>query len=314
MKVMNSRIEIGSLVFSNRVNSVAVQSSRKNITGTATIKLPNLRRQTDQQKIEKIIRVGDAVKIMLGYDDRLVSEFEGYVSIISPQIPLEIICEDEMWKLKQETVSMSWRSTTLKEVLRFLVPTATINCPDITMAPFRLNKVTKAKALEQIKDEYILDIYFRGKTLFAGLAYTETGLGEVNYHFQKNALMGNLQYRRKEDVKIKVKAIGMQPDNTKIEVEVGDTDGETHTLHFYNKTKEDLNALAEQKIKLMRYDGYRGSFTGFGQPYASHGMVANLMDDRYPERAGRYLIDGTGVKYDQSGYRREVSLGLKAEG
>ena len=303
---MSCYIEIGKYIFRN-VNSVRIESSWKELTSRATIKLPNIKRL-----LEKDIKNGDEVLIRLGYNGELKDEFVGYVASVSPKIPLEIMCEDEMWKLKQKTVSHSWRSVKLKDVLKTLVPDATIECPDVTLSPFRLDKVTVAMALEKLKDEYMLVVYFRNKKLFVGLAYNEKSLGEVNYHFQKNAMMSSLVFKKKEDIKIKVKAISIMPDNTRIEYEAGDPDGGQHTVHFYNHTKAELQALVKEKINRMKFDGYRGSFKAFGIPLPQHGMVANMMDDRYPERAGSFFIDGVTTDYGADGFRREVELGRSA--
>jgi hypothetical protein len=307
---MSSKITIGKFVFNSRVNDVEINTSRKNSTQTATIKLPNYVRLTGEPtKLEKLIKVGDAVTIALGYDDNLVQEFTGYVVRIKPNETLDLMCEDEMWKYKQSTVTKSWAQIQLKALLQELFPQATINCPDVLLKPFRLDGVTKARALEVLKDEYLLSSYFRNGKLVLGFAYYETGLGNVIYDFQKNAIGDSLEFTRKEDVKIKVKAISIQPDNTRHEIEYGDNDGDTITLNFYNKTTSELTALAKEKINQLKYDGYKGSLTGFGVPYAQHGMTAELRDSRYPERAGSYFIDGVKIMYNSAGFRREVQLG-----
>lgn len=312
MVVMGCYIEIGKYIF-RCVHSVEVNKSWKTLTDTATIKLPNV-----EGSLDKNIKPGDAVLIKFGYDDNLVTEFEGYVSSISPATPLEIMCEDEMWQQKQKQVNggkgMSWKTTTLGDVLKYLVPDATIECPVINLSPFRIDKsvTSVGAAIKEIKERFTLVAYYRSKKLYVGLAYQEKGLGTVKYHFQKNALVGDLVYKRKEDVKVKVKAISMLPNNTKIEEEVGDKEGETHTLHFYNLTKEELKQQAEEKIGRMRYDGYRGSFTAFGIPFIDHGMVAELMDDKYPERTGSFFVDTVKTSYGPGGIRRTIEPGKKA--
>jgi hypothetical protein len=310
---MSSYIEIGNYMFRNRVHSVRIESSWKELTSTATIKLPNFQRLSDKMKVEKIIKVGDPVLIKLGYDDQLYEEYRGYVSLITPGYPLEVNCEDEMWQLKQKTVSYSWRSVKLSEVLSTLVPTATIECPDITLSPFRLDKVTIAHALDRLKEEFMLVIYFRGNKLYAGLAYQEKGLGEVNYHFQKNAIMRDLKYRRKEDLRIKVKGIIVAPDNSRKDFELGDDDGDQTTIHFYNKTLDEAKTIAKETINRLKYDGYRGMFIGKGIPRIKHGQVANLGDSKYPERAGSYFADKVTTLYDSSvGFNREIEPGRMA--
>jgi hypothetical protein len=308
---MSCYIEIGDYVF-RHANAIKIKSTWKALSDVCTVNLPNLRGLIDAQKIEKVIKEGDSVLVKFGYDDDLYTEFEGYVASISPKSPFEILCEDEMWKLKQKTVSYSWKTISLKEALQ--IPGVELEVPDINLSPFRINQLTIAQALQLLKDQCNIIVYFRGKKLFAGLMYTEKGLGEVNYHFQKNAIMGNLVYKHKDGVKIKVHAVSVQKDNKRIEVDFGDDNGEQHTLHYFNKSKEELTALAKEKIKSLKYDGYRGVFTAKGIPRPKHGMVSNMDDGKYPERRGSFFIDGVETDYNGTdGIKREIELGLKAD-
>ena len=307
MKYMCSRITIGDHVF-DYCHSVEVTSTWQKLGDTATVEMPNV-----EGFLEKNVRPGDEVTIELGYDDLLVTEFTGYVVRLSPTTPVRIECADAMWKLKQETVSMSWKSVSLADVLKYIAPSAQLDqVPRMTLAPFRLDQVTRYQALESINEMYGLAIYFRGAQLFCGLPYTEQGLAQFKYHFQQNCLAGNLEYRRAEDVRVKVKAISLLPDNTRREVELGDADGELHTLNFYNLTVAELNQQATEQMKRLRFDGYSGSFIGFGQPNPQPTCVVELLDDVYPERAGAYYVDQVRTTYGQGGYRRELTLGPTA--
>lgn len=308
----SSHIEIGKYKFIDRLNFALVNQSWKELAQTAMLRLPNIKRL-----LEKEIKVGNEVVIRLGYNDNLVEEFRGYVSVITPGTPMEFECMDEMWQLKQRSVTKAWRSTTVKEVLQYLVPDAALEVPDINLQPFRLDKVTVFEALKKLKEEYSLVIYFREGVLFCGLAYQEDP-GEVNYNLsgrKANCMVGDLTFRKKEDVKIKVRAISIMSNNTKKEVELGDADGEIRTLHFYNLSETELRRQAEEKINLLKFDGYRGSLIGFGLPHAKFGMTANIMDYNYPERKGIYFIDAVKTTYSVSaGYRRVVTLGRTANG
>lgn len=303
---MNCNITIGDYEFEN-CHSFSTKRTWKQIAQTATIKLHNI------AGLLSAIKVGDAVKITAGYDGDYMNEFEGYVSEILPKTPVEIRCEDEMWKMKQETTSGSWKSISLENLLKNIFPKATIECPVITLSPFRIGEnTTKAYVLQKLKDEYLLTAYFRDKKLFVGLPYVEKNIGEVVYHFQKNAIASDLIYQRKEDKKIKVKAVSVLPNNTRFEKEYGDKDGDTVTLHFYNKTATELDVLAKQQIERMKYDGYRGKFRSWGAyPFADHSMTAWLEDDNYPEREQGVLIDLVETNYGPNGYYREITPGRR---
>jgi translation initiation factor IF-1 len=214
------------------VNEVVINTSWKTLGDTCTIKLPNFARYEGKQtKLEDRIQHGDKVTVKLGYNGKLQTEFVGFVSEILPKTPFELRCEDSNYLLKRSNlISKSWRSITLKEVLNFLLtqikqPLQLGEIPEITLAPFRLEKVTVAQALQKLKENYLLTAYFRGTTLFVGLPYTEpmenmVG-GRAKFDFQKNIAKDDLVFKKKEDVRLKAKVINILRDNKKIEVEVG---------------------------------------------------------------------------------------------
>lgn len=311
---MTSYIEAGPRTF-KRCHSINIKSSRKTLSDTCTVKLANLKSLLNDP--DKKLNVGDKIEVSFGYNGNNNVEFTGYIAEIKPTSPMEIICEDEMWKMKQQTVSKSWRSVTLKEVLKFLADLIdTTECPDITLSPFRLDKVTKYQALQKLKEEFGIDVYYRDKKLFAGLAYTENGGNRVRYHFQKNVptmmQQSGLTYKRKSDVRIKLQAISLTPKNKRLQVDLGDPDGEAHTLHFYNLTKEQLKQQGQAKIDLMKYDGYRGTLLTFGLPKVKHGDVASMEDGLYPDKEGDFFVDSVESDYGPDGIRRHVELGKKA--
>jgi hypothetical protein len=101
-------ILIGTLKFT-AATETTIKAGRT-FTDTATIKLPKAIYYYDGNGILKpvehlgnFIKVGDKVEIRLGYNRQLFTEFTGYVAR-SPRIniPYELICEDEMWQLKEK--------------------------------------------------------------------------------------------------------------------------------------------------------------------------------------------------------------------
>jgi hypothetical protein len=161
--------------------------------------------------------------------------------------------------------------------------------------------------------EYGLSIFLddEGK-LFAGLRQTEGTGKEVVYDLEYNIVKHNLQFRKAEQVKIRLRAQGWKKDNTHIEVEVGDKDGQkqdwlTHEI----TTKEELKKVAESKLQEMKYDGYEGTVTGFLIPFADRSMTAHILDERYPEREGKYFISKVVITFGSRGARRTVTIGQK---
>lgn len=306
-------VTVGLLTF-NHVHSISIDSSWQTLNDVCTIKLPN---QADMQEAIEQMPAGAEVVVKLGYDGGLHVEFEGYVKSVSSSHPYTIECWDGMYKLAQEEVTQSWETTTLKDVVEYLVADATVgDIPAVTLSPFKLNRITKAQALQKLKDEYGLVAYFRGTKLYVGLAYYEANLPQVVYRFDDelaNAKADRLEFKREDDIKLKVKAISIMPDNTKIEVDLGDADGELRTLHFYDKTKAELEVLAKDKLDLLKFEGYRGSLMAKGLPRPVHGQVAKLFSPTYPQREGRYFCDRVHTTFNGStGFTRRVHLGRKS--
>lgn len=133
MKRITCRILIGKYEFKNVVD-VSIKSSYLTLTDTATLTIP--RKLEFQGKAltgdSGIFKTGDAVKIYLGYDFNNKLVFSGYLSAIKPGTPLEFLCEDEMYHLKRGTINKSFPGKVkLKDVLKFMLPTYSIECPDV---------------------------------------------------------------------------------------------------------------------------------------------------------------------------------------
>lgn len=118
------KITISSMVF-ELVQEVEINTSWKNFTDTCTIKMPrqvyvkgsNYRLQA----LNTLIKRGDKVQVELGYNNRYHKQFAGYVAGVKPTTPVEIMCEDEMFKLKQLPVkAKSFKSATVKDVLEYM--------------------------------------------------------------------------------------------------------------------------------------------------------------------------------------------------
>lgn len=318
-------VQVGNYRFSS-VNEVVIKRSVFTLGDTATIKIPlsAFIRNATNGKLEKIktsdrFKVGDQVEISLGYNGKLRKEFSGYVSRLNLDMPLVIECEDHSWPLKRANLKQSWKKAFLKDILTYIASQAGFNllegCPDVEITNFMVNDQTALWALQKIKDNYGLTIYFTtdGK-LYAGLAYTRD-LGAVQLTTGKNVIKSDdLKWINAEDVKLKIKVISMEKNGSRIEAEVGDSDGEIRTLHFYDiKNKQQLKEMAEREIVKYKYTGYRGAVDAFLQPYAEPSMTAVLSDVQFPERSGSYFIESTEVHFGLSGGRRKITLGIKLD-
>jgi hypothetical protein len=314
MFTLSCKITIGDYEFTH-VNEVSISSSRKELVDTAVIRLP---RRYKSATLTSVIKEGDPVSVELGYKGKLKTEFTGYVLKIGTKIPVEITCEDQMYKLKRTPAKAKiWASTTLKEIIHHLAPDASIEVPSIALAPYYIKgKLNVAKVLESLKDQYGLDVFYRpdGK-LYVGLGLYEKQsiqMGSNYYDTSLNVINNDLQFRTADAIRIRLKMISMQPNGKHITYEGGDGDGEIRTLHEYNLKLEDMKKLIDSRIKLFKTDRADGQFETFGIPFAMHGMIASLHNPYFTDQDGSYFIDKVETRFGVDGFRRVNTLGKRA--
>lgn len=329
--VLACEILIGQYRFT-QVNEIRIEKSWMELGDKCDIRLPkNVRIETLVTKtLEDFIAVGDPVSVKLSYvGSPQHEEFNGYIRRIKPTFPFELECEDHIHFFRKTPVKKSWsiaNKVTLKTVIKYVVDevnklhssagiTLSANLPDVTFSEGLVIEAgnTAATALQKIKEEFGLVSYFKGRELFTGLAYTQN-FGTVKYGLAWNVITSDLQYRNEDDTQLRIKAIGILANNTKVVVDdVGDIDGELRTLHFFNiSDKAQLKKLAEEELKKLKYTGYEGTIDTFLYPYAEPLMHAELKDPEYAEsRSGTYVIDSVKTQFGAYGTRRTVELGVK---
>lgn len=316
MLVLSFEIVVGKFKFT-QVTGVSLESSWKSPGAKATITLPGLKGLL--AKGTNGIKRGDAVEIKLGYNGSLVTEFSGYVTHVSPNIPMTIECEDSLFLLRSVEIKKDGANTTLTEVLNLIkekVPSIELAGKplDMQFTGLRLN-YNAATVLQKFADEYSLVSYFRGNKLYVGLPGLVEEAGRTVIFAQgKNVISTNLEFKTKEERKIRFKVIGIDPKTKKrIELNMGDADeeGELRTLFYVAKDAETMRKVAQAEIDAYKYDGYEGSFTAFGLPYVQHSDLVEFQDQYFPERSGTYEVDAVRVSSGTNGYRREITLGRR---
>jgi len=273
--------------------------------------------KTEYAQTAKQFARGDKISIWTGYDDDLTLDFEGFIYRLNYKTPLEIECEGYEYLLRRSCETKTWAHTNMKIVLQYLIAGTEIvlsdKIPDINFTKFIIPaNMTRLEVLQMLKERYGIAVFFMGKILYAGLAYVIDN-GTVKYKLGYNTIKDDdLKYRNADDVSLKVKAVWIKPDNTKVEAEVGDKEGSRRTLFFYNvSSTAELKKLATEEIKKYKYSGYEGKITTFLQPFAQIGMKAKLTDTKYSERDGTYYITKTTFKADRNGGRRTVEFTVK---
>lgn len=303
--------------------SLEITSSWKHLGELATIKLGRLRGQLNKQLAE-----GDGVEIRLGYDGVLHTEFQGYIVRLLPNQPFEIRCLDEVYHLQRTNINRSWKETTLKTVIETVTGGQGLDIqfadqvPEVELKPFRIANASAAKVLQKLKSEYGLAIYFRGKSLYVGLPYSENVQesfpqldSPIIYDLQKNVLATELEYRQAKDVKIRLKAVSILKNNKKLEVTVGSDEGELRTWISPEpiSDKATLKKIAEEKIGLYRYSGYKGGIKTLGIPFVVHSARCKIKDATYQQREGLYFVDEVKTTVTKSGgFKRMVKIGRRS--
>lgn len=327
-----------------------------------------------KERSEPLFMRGDKIEIYLGYysscdlDDQTgvviggdnVGEylwqpenpqFKGYISAIKNSIPIEIECEDEMWKLKQirpenklyKDAKVGDMLTDLLKGTQYKVDTGGF---ETNIGNFRVQNETISQVLDRLKKEGGLYFYFRGTTLSAsGLAYDPQYMNvEEVFEFQKNIISDSMRYTRKDDLDIVanvyaksiINSGGKNADGTdkktqkRLEVTVGKIDklGNFGKIEKGNgrtfaevinlpvpgaKTEQDLIDYAKKYLPKFFYSGFRGGFDTFGYPVVTHGNVAIIRDKKLPEKDGKYLIKSVNTTFGMGSIRQKIGLAIRID-
>lgn len=318
MFILEAFVKIGNYTF-NAVTDVEIIKSVEDLSDTAIIKLPTAFKvkQNDEKKFtEDALKVGDKVEIILGYEGKYSGvEFTGFVKKISPKIPLEIHCEDNLWLLRRKNITKSWENTTMKEILKEVVKDTPVelaeNIPEVKLEKWIINNANGAQVLESFKKDLLMSVFIDddGK-LYCGLQQL-TNIGQtVVYDLNYNLVENNLEFKSKEERKIKIKYTYIDTANKRKSIEVGDADGEQRTYHTTVISDESkLEEMAKAEIEKLKYDGFDGDIKSFLIPYATRGMKAKFIDKEHPNREGNYFIKKVTTTFGTSGARRVVTIG-----
>lgn len=316
-------ITIGNWRFTY-VNKVEIVRSVEALTETCTITFPRRLRYQGRDIFsgaDRLIKAGDPVTVACGYGTAK-PVFAGFVSSVKVANPISVECQDAMYGLKSTNVApKSWKTAKLSDVVGYIAPEVKDKeVADMALGTFRItNKPTAPTAtrvLQYLTENYAVRAYFLRDVLHVGRTYATEGIQTFDYYFRPRSwsdaiISHDLKYNEPEDIKIKVKAISIQRDNTRLEAEAGDTDGELRTMHYQNLNAAELKKEAEAAVEKLKVAGYSGSFLAFGEPLVQKSDLVRLHSEDKPE--GLYYVQA--VKYSAGvgiGIRQEITIGNKA--
>ena len=303
------------------VNSVEIVSTIDALDTTCVVRIPATSKwksvDGEVSNVENVTKfnVGDKIEVWLGMtENRRKKEFEGYIKSVDNAQVMTLECIGYEYELTNSLKTRTFAKTNLKELMQYIIADTSItlhgDVPTVEMTNYVIPAdMTAREALQQIKERYGLTIYLSGSELYAGLDFVPRK-GSAKYSLGVNTIGTNELKHSTQDRKIKIKAVLVRKDNTKIETEVGDPQGEQRTLFFYDANGlADLRKMAEAQLGKMNYAGYRGKLTTFLLPYACPAMVAEIKDIHQPSRNGKYEIRTVTTRFTTSGGRRVIELG-----
>lgn len=297
----------------DKVTAVEIERDMSKLTGECRLTLPKKIRWDGATEIP--VQRGDAVSVSLGYNDDLQPAFSGYVRDVGIKTPIVITCEDDMYVLKQmPAAKRAYRSVDIETLLRDQGIPYTLNVMGKqNLGQLRIEAETVAGVLDQLQRNGIRSFfrYESGKpVLYCGVLF-ERGTEAVQVFATGINIISDqsLEQQKAEQMRLRVKAISLMPDNKKVRVEVGDPDGELRTLHCYNKTAPELKAWAEQEMQRLKRDGLSGSLTTFGCRLVDKLDAVGVKIDG--KKMGIYLVEKNVIKYGTGGFRQEITLGRR---
>ncbi|MFV0505888.1 MAG: hypothetical protein ACK5L5_04145 [Bacteroidales bacterium] len=318
---MCAQVTLGNIQL-NSICSFSIDENIQNLSNTATVVIPHNYAALQGKDILEEFNVGDQMTIKAGYDDVLHLEFKGYIKEVAADFPLVITCEDESYKLRQNNLVESYRTTTLNEVLTDILPdNISFECPNMNLGRFIIDNESTYQVLKRIKEDYGLYSRLKDDVLHVNLRDLTPQFEAHSYVLNPAELpnmvkRNNLKYRRKEDYQLRVKVTSLQTNGKKTTVEVGSKDADASLMQITypgNYSEDELQKYAEGIYNGRCYEGYSGTITGFGLPIVHAGDTLEIADRDKPEQEPkRYMVERAVITYNEtSGYSRECTLSYK---
>jgi hypothetical protein len=317
------------------VNNVTITRSFDNQTQTATVTLPRNFKYNNKNIYEgdnALVKRGDKIELYAGYAPNLKLLFIGYISKVDNNVPMVLKCEDEMWLLKQTIApNISHKSISLFNFLTEILKGTDIKFKELScdLGQIRTQNASVAKVLQVLRNSYGLFSYFIDGILYVGLPFQKNLAIEQYFLFEKQMITDglDLQYLKKEDVRVTIKAVMMSLKTNEqqeytyyydskgvlqiVKGEYIEADGSLTTLFDYSGSKDILDINAKLRLEQANYTGYYGSFLTFLEPSVRPGDYAIIDSYMYPERKGTYLIKSVETSFGVDGGRQKIELERK---
>jgi hypothetical protein len=321
MFIMTANVTIGPFKFKPSSltwkRSIDVYSDQVKIVIPSICNVSGSTKKVNQQTAQQFSE-GMKVTVNAGYDGSNELRFMGFIARINYTVPLELECEGYAYQLRKKLgIKKTFiKNTKLKDILSYLVEGTDIKLSDaipdvIVESSFKFPGSTGTQALDLIKDNLKLTVYFNYDTMYVGLREIEVKKS-VKFRLGWNVIKDN-------DLKF---AVNREFTEVRFELKARKKDGTFRTaVHDskYSNTKVEriralfpqwfLDQMAADKKKTLINTGYEGVITAFLIPYVEPGMAAVITDQRYPERNGKYFIEAVEGEFSTSGGRQKIKIG-----
>lgn len=316
-----------------------------------------------------LIMNGDKITITAGYLNPLGMAtydinnlFFGFVTKVTHETPITIEAENYMyilkktrcqectWDTRKEALDETNFEGKLEYLIKYLFDNGTYRGQTLTSLGFDIktdntntnigewtlsSDNTIAAFLEEIKSKCKFTVYMKYQTLFCGIINYDSSLKNINpliFHFQKNIIENNLEFKNSEDNLVRLVATGIFKTeiNTKkrevrVEEVVGDYDGDTKSWHcldnftdayFAKPLDKTMRSKTLREKALAVYPKYKltkatGSFTTFGHPRVEPGNIITLQDNDallFTSANNKYLVKSVTTTGGVGGMRQIIEL------
>lgn len=297
------------------IESIEIVRSVELLSDTAIITLPSAA-FNQPFKINDKLKRGNSVKIEIGYDDKLVTEFEGYLEQepATDNGSLILKCEDNLFLYRKSIKNTVFKDISVKELINHVnaeIGGFTLNCDYyFKYSKFTINNATGYDVLKKIQEEIKANIYLKGTVLQIHPPYSEN-FGNAKYDFSKNIEKADLKYKYKEDRKVLVSIQYTGVDGKEHKITSGDTGGERVDLKGGTADLNSLQKQADSEHANRVYDGYEGTFDGWLVPYCDAGYQVKIVDSDYEYKTGTYYVLEVKTSFSKEGGKRTVKIGKR---
>lgn len=309
-----------------KASKVSWKTSVNNFTDTCTIDLPRITylktvktvtedKQEPNERKEYVFKENDKISILLGYNGRNTKRFEGFIKRVNMGMPVQVECEGYSYLLYDVIFNKSYENVTVKQLLIDVCAGTEIvlstEIPDIPLKNVRFKNATGIQVLEWLQKECQLTVYFNFNELYVGTVFGKKQ-DTVKFRLGWNTVKEDDFKKRIVDKNVR---IVIQEKNSNGEVKKTKSDVEKYGADKALKIKAGIPAdllkqIANRLQTKSNYNGYEGNITAFLEPAVNKGMVAEIIDKQYPERAGSYFVETVSGEFGKSGGRQTIELGF----